>query len=523
MATKELNFDGVVTPIGAEAQNVEYANTAMDGVNNVKQALDALAQGGGQSVSGVAVGSGRNMYDKDNAEMNLHMWQITPTWAKVMNRSTSWPDSYLAKIPVEAGKTYVIYHADGDFRAPNGYACMYVWLDTNGEPIVGDGWKPSAGTQNRDGEVNFFHILISTTEALRWEGGDEVIDINHRRLTAPEGAVYLVLQNDLWSETLQVEEGYYPSEYAEYDADGFVTKINGKPIRAAEVVNNDPVKPHIPLNTYIAGDSIATFIYGSWNIPILEKFSFKNYRNVARGGGHWAFHAGTKWSDIVDGNTAGAGDWRSNAAAANVWEIINGVKNNGWEEPELIVIHDGTNDANNSETVVGDADTVFDFSNADYGITAFSDIIDNVESVLEGGGDVDSIEMPTKVCSVVGGIRLAVEWLWKHWPYCQVVLTTPLQASPDTKAKRLQICEQIKKAAAYLSVPVLDFHSMAGIYTPIRTNFLVKYMSGGNDALHPYLQTGGRRLADILGRYLVAHYSAQPWFPMDNSGNVYPT
>ena len=78
-------------------------------------------------------------------------------------------------------------------------------------------------------------------------------------------------------------------------------------------------------------------------------------------------------------------------------------------------------------------------------------------------------------------------------------------------------------AAAYLSVPVLDFHSMAGIYTPIRDNYLVKYMSGGRDLLHPYLQTGGRRLADILGRYLVAHYGGQPWFTMDNSGNVYPT
>lgn len=49
MATKELNFDGVVTPIGAEAQNVDYTNTAMDGVSNVKQALDSLAMQGGGS------------------------------------------------------------------------------------------------------------------------------------------------------------------------------------------------------------------------------------------------------------------------------------------------------------------------------------------------------------------------------------------------------------------------------------------------------------------------------------------
>lgn len=519
MAINEIIKDGVATPLGADAQNVNYTNPSMPGVTNAKQALDNLAS---PVVSNVTVESGRNLYDKDNSAMNMYKAQINPTWTNVINTNNNWTSSHLAKVPVEAGKTYVIYHDTGNFRAANGYPCMYLWLDSSGEPIVGDGWKPRAGLQNREGAVNYFHIMDSTTVALRWEGGDEVIDINHRRLTAPTGAVFLVLQNDLWSETLQVEEGYYPSAYAEYDNDGFVTAINGKPIRATEVIRDGIIKPHIPLNTYIAGDSIATFNYGSWNIPILEKFSFKNYRNVARGGGHWAFLAGTKWSDILDGNPQASGaDWKGNTAAANVWEIINGVKNNGWEEPELIVIHDGTNDATSGETVVGDADTVFDFSNSEYGVTAFSDIIDNVESVLEQGGDVDSIEMPSKVCSVVGGIRLAVEWLWKHYPYCQVLLTTPLQAGYNSK--RLQVCEQIKKAAAYLSVPVLDFYATAGIYTPIRTNFLVKYMSGGNDGLHPYLNTGGRRLADILGRYLVAHYGQQPWFPMDNSGNVYPT
>lgn len=500
MAINKININGVETPIGG--------------------------QGGGGSVSGVTVGSGRNLYNKDNSEMNLWKWIIYPNLQNgVLYHNDSYTTRYLAKIPVEAGKTYVIYHDTASFRRPSNasYPCMYVWLDSNGDPIVDMDLPAEMLESSSNGRVRQFLILRSTTDTKCWQGGDEVIDVCHRRLTAPEGAVYLVLENDLWSDTLQVEEGNYPSAYTDYDEDGFVTKINGKPIRAAETINNGVIKPHIPLNVYVAGDSIATFEYGSWNVPILEKFSFKNYRNVARGGGHWAFLAGTKWSDIVDGNPQASGaDWKGNTAAANVWEIINGVKNHGWEEPELVIFHDGTNDANNGDIVVGDADTVFDFSESDYSVTSFSDIINSVETALEGGGNVDSISIPNKVCSVVGGMRLAIEWLWKHFPYCQVLVTTPLQASPDSQAKRLQICEQIKKSAAYLSVPVLDFHSMAGIYTPIRTNFLVKWLAGGNDALHPYLKTGGRRLADILGRYLVAHYGDQQWFPMDNSDNVYP-
>lgn len=518
MAVKKINFNGVRSALGSDAQDVSYTNDSMEGVSNVKQAIDALAQDG-QSVSGVTVGSGRNLYNKSNPAVNLYKYQITPTWSKVINQNNNWTNSYLAKIPVEEGKTYIIYHDTASFRSENGYPCMYVWLDSDNDPIVDENLPSEIVVSGSSNQVRQFLILRSITQTLRWEGGDEVVDIQHRRLTAPSGAAYLVLQNDLWSETLQVEEGYLPTQYAAYSDNGFITHINGKPIRATEVSNNGVIKPHVPLNVYIAGDSIATFIYGSWNVPILEKFSFKNYRNVARGGGHWAFLPGTKWSDIVDGNPQASGaDWKGNTAAANVWEIINGVKNNGWEEPELLIIHDGTNDANNGDTVVGDADTVFNFSDSDYSPTAFSSIIESVEDALENEEDVDLIEMPSKICSVVGGMRMAVEWLWKHFPYCQVLVTTPLQAGPNTK--RLQICEQIKKAAAYLSVPVLDFHATAGIYTPIRTNFLEKYMSGGNDGLHPYLQTGGRRLADILGRYLVAHYGDQPWFPMDNSGNL---
>lgn len=486
MAIKELNFDGVVTPLGAEAQNVEYANTAMDGVSNVKQALDAIAQGGGQSVSGVTVGNGRNMYNKADATQRLDNYNIGDNSLTPL----SYNDKFaVAKIPVNELTEYIIYNPDGLWGGRRGYA----FLDSSSAYIGGrKAWT------------------VVWDSSPEYTGDDIPIDDCHRRLTTPSGCAYLAIQtaaiaNSDWAEfdirnSLMVEHGSYPSEYDD-GSEQYVTHINGKRIIAANA-NNGEIKYDIPLNTYIMGDSTATYTEGVWPQNLVKKFSFKHFHGLAKGGATWGVRKDADASAISAGDNSGNND---NTLLAQVYKLV-ALVNNGAPAPELIIMHAGTNDvtaefANGSTamagganyTEVGNADTTFDYSDANYRDWSDMPIVD------------------ARTNTAIGGMRLAIETIRTNWPFCKIVVTTPLQRATNVSQdySLLQIyrkcVEQIRKAAWYMSVPCLDLSAISGITVYNLSTFT-------KDSLHPNAN-GGKRLADVIGRYLVSHFGIKnDWY-----------
>lgn len=506
--------------VGAKAENVTYGNT------NVATELARLDAKG----DGVTIGMGsRNLYNAEDSNILLDGYFLnanvnTNESVGMILGGSSYINTFaIALIPVEENKEYIVYHHDGLWEY--GY---YAFLG-------GTGTTP--GTITVESAIKVDGLLVqqfTTTDTTSdvWKGKPyEVVDAYRRRITTPAGCTRLVLAVTRQSggpETLYdyrntffVEQGNYPSDLVEYDGN-YVTKINGHPIMAADNVRE--LKYDIPLNTYIAGDSISCFGWGSWNTPILQKFSFKFFRNIGWGGARWGALTGATWSNIA-GNLNGTDFGNaSNVIARQMYRLVDGVENSGWPTPELVVIHAGTNDVTQADNgganaYLGDADAVFDYTAQGCGANDFISTINAVQNAIDNDADVDEVPIPAQLYTMVGGLRYAIELLWSHFPYCSVLITTPLQRgySASIVSYLRYARQQIIKACAELGVPVLDFYAVSGIYSPMCGNFLVR----NNDFVHPYLKTGGRRLADILGRYLVTHYGGgKDWFALDNSGNT---
>ena len=163
---------------------------------------------------------------------------------------------------------------------------------------------------------------------------------------------------------------------------------------------------------------------------------------------------------------------------AQVYKLIAAVSG-GAPTPQLIIIHAGTNDitsefANQSSamagdsngTSVGDADTTFNYANSNY----------------QDWSSISPVDSRTQ--NIVGGMRIAIEKIRSTWPYCKIVVTTPTQRSTNVSNDYSLTTiywkgvNQIKKAAAYLAVPVIDLACESGV-CPYNFGTFLK------DGLHP--------------------------------------
>ena len=483
---ENISFFGEETDLCPKSQNVSY------GQSNVKDALDGhesritTLEGWGET--NITIGAGRNLYNKASSAMNLSRHRIDTETGALVGISV---DAHkCAKVPVEAGKKYIVYFSDGSWGNANR---LYSFLNALGESIGG----PKQWT------------LINNNQ-LPFNGEDIVIDNTHRLLTAPEGSAYLAIQtgcgaNSDWpaydvSQTLMVEEGTHASEFAEYDGN-YIVKINGKPIKAAD--NDRKLIPDIPLNTYVLGDSIATQVEGLWPRYLTQKFSFKYFMDIAKGGATWGIRSDATDSNITAGDNGAKTD---NNMLTQVYKLISLTSGGSRPTPQLILIHAGTNDrsgefcnqttamaSDSNATSVGDADTTFNYANSDY----------------RDWSDIPLVCPRTQ--TMVGGMRIAIEKIRSTWPYCKVVVTTPTQSATNVSGDYSlntiywKAVRELKKAAAYLSVPVIDLACEAGVCPTNLDTFL-------KDTLHPNGQ-GGLRYADIIGRWLMAHYgNGKTWY-----------
>lgn len=480
---ENISFFGEETDLCPKSQNVSY------GQSNVKDALDdhesriTTLEGWGET--NITLGAGRNLYNKASGAMNLSRHKIDATGALAGSSADA---QKCAKVPVTPGKRYIVYFSDGRWGNNNR---VYSFLNSSGEPLVGaKQWT------------------LINNDQLPFNGDDIVIDNTHRLLTAPEGSTHLAIQtgniaNSDWpaydvSQTLMVEEGTHVSEFAEYDGN-YIVKINGKPIKAAD--NDRKLMPDIPLNTYVLGDSIATQVEGIWPRYLTQKFSFKYFMDVAKGGATWGIRADATNEEITAGNMTSA----SNNMLTQVYKLI-ALVNGGSPTPQLIIIHAGTNDitrefANQSSamasdengTTVGDADTTFNYANANY----------------RDWSSISPVDPRTQ--NIVGGMRIVIEKIRSTWPYCKIVVTTPTQRATNISSDYSLTTifwkgvNQIKKAAQYLAVPVIDLACESGV-CPYNFGIFLR------DSLHPN-GNGGLRYADIIGRWLMARYgNGKTWY-----------
>jgi len=480
---EDILFFGEETNICPKSQNVSY------GQSNVKDALDdhetrinTLEDWGETNIT---IGAGRNLYNKDSASQNIANANLTANGIVALSG-----DFRVAKVPVEESTEYIIYNADGMWGGRRTYA----YLDSNGAVIGGEIYLWSVVNENNP---------VNT-------GPDKTIDECHRRITTPSGCKFLAIQtqsisNSDWaafniSDTLMVERGNWPSGY-EVGGGEYITEINGKPIRAND--NFRKQEFDIPLNTYIMGDSIATCVEGRWADMITKKFSFKYFRVVALGGATWGIRKDAVTSTIEAGQRGGD----NNNMLAQVY-FIKSLVDGGAPAPQLIFIHAGTNDvtadfAKDSTAMagdadaptIGDADTTFNYSNSDY--RDWSEI-----------DPVDATKYRTN--TTTGGMRITIEKIRSFWPYCKIVVTTPTQRSTNVSndfslnTKFWNAVAQIKKAAMYLSVPVIDLAGESGTTVTNLTTFTA-------DSLHPNY-VGGQKLADVIGRKLVVLFGTKNWY-----------
>lgn len=497
-----------------DSGNVNYGNTNVEEVlDDVIGRVEDLEEGGGSGGSGgveLTTKYRRNLFRQVDVIDNKTL-AVAEQW---YGAPTNHNGHSIIYIPVEANKDYIIYHEDGKWDKPqtNFPHMIYVFCDSTKAAIsVHDFGYYTGGINN------------PTKTA---DDCETVIDAYNRRLHTPANCAYLLMVVNYgtggcnYTNTLWVEEGSYPSEHR--DAVQCVTKINGMPIMTEE--NDRKIEPDVNLNVYIAGDSIGSWYAGHWG-SITDKFSFKSIRNISIGGSYWGFHSTSKWQYIADGtdnfDTTNLVDANythvSNVVAAQIYRLIDRVENQDWPTPELMLIHAGTNDPGRQITC-GNADNVFDWGSTGYGYDDFLDIVDTIDEAADNDELVGQ-PVPTQLLTSMGGLRFTLELLWKHFPYCRVVLTTPIhRQSISGENNTKTMAAQITKACDYLGVPCFNLRGCCQIYAPFEqyseTASLsrVRYLQ---DGLHPDTDHGGKLLADIIGRYLVANYGGKDWFKLD--------
>jgi lysophospholipase L1-like esterase len=111
-----------------------------------------------------------------------------------------------------------------------------------------------------------------------------------------------------------------------------------------------------------------------------------------------------------------------------------------------------------------------------------------------------------------GRINKVLSFLKKHYPDKQIIILTPIHrgyakfseqnvqpAEDFANAQGLYLeayVEALKKAGIYWSVPVIDLHSLSGLY-PVADEFVTYFTDAETDRLHPNAK-GHYRLAKTI-------------------------
>jgi lysophospholipase L1-like esterase len=239
----------------------------------------------------------------------------------------------------------------------------------------------------------------------------------------------------------------------------------------------------LPFRMIVLGDSITTSTQGRWFEKLMTNFNMKSLWTLGIGKARYAHYSDSVSTSNPEQNS------HENIITNQVNKLLTGIQNSTYTKPDVVLIHAGVNDRMDSDTgpdgdtsMYGDPNTVFDPS-VDY-------------SAITDYGD-------SRLCTLAGGIRMAVETLWATYPDIRVVLTTPIYTGGAYNYKVQKINKIIKECAAWLSVPVIDLTYESQIYQ--RGTYWV-------DSLHPN-EVGSILMADAIGHGLLRHFG---WYePMD--------
>lgn len=262
-----------------------------------------------------------------------------------------------------------------------------------------------------------------------------------------------------------------------------------------EIENNYAELSKLPLYgkvVYVLGDSI-TYLNGSWVNKLAEKTGAKKVINCGRGGATWRwrdnyisyFGSDIYSKDIVadvsadgktvnfDGNTDLSNgnlptDNNNYTYINNELSFMQRLINEGYEQPDVIIVACGINDTGASCEVYSD---------------------ELFESKFYT--DRDSLSDSAKK-TLGGGLRANIEALKALYPNATIIVSTPIQSPykyfrpyiPNT-------CTWIKKFAEFYSVPVIDAYAESGISAFFEKGWDDMSYNGSNagrylfDGLHP--------------------------------------
>ena len=275
-----------------------------------------------------------------------------------------------------------------------------------------------------------------------------------------------------YSNTFALQEGeVYDETYTSY-----------KQTMMATISQMPPAFPYnkpsyvLPIKLCVLGDSIATPTQGRWFDKLMTNFNMKSIWTLAIGKATYEHYSDSVKTSNPEQNS------HENIITNQVNKLIAGIGNNTYEMPDVVLIHGGINDRQASDTgadgdtsMYGEPNAVFDPS-VDY-------------SAITNYGD-------TRLCTLAGGIRMAVETLWAYNPNIKVALTTPIYTGGTNNWKVQKINKIIKECAAWLSVPVIDLTYESQIYQ--RGSFWT-------DSLHPN-EVGSILMADCIGHGLQRYF-----------------
>lgn len=300
----------------------------------------------------------------------------------------------------------------------------------------------------------------------------------------------------------------------------------------------------LPIKLYILGDSIASDAQGIWRDFLNSRYNIttKNY-SVGKAG--WAHRRGSGDSNDIAGTTynlstsgltneTSSGRSPDNVITNQVNRLIDDIQAGRVAEPDIVLIHCGINDRNSSDnswdddadiSMYGDVTTLFkplvladedvsgltvnvDYktsdgclldmknNNMDWAKAAELGIIKAYDVADANGKSTTAID--PRVKTMVGGMRFAIETLWKNYPAIKVCVTTPIYTTGRSYYNVRHINKAIKKAASYMSIPVIDLTYESQI-TPWR------YSWQSCDGLHPDVR-GAMYIAECIGAGLVRHF-----------------
>lgn len=538
MATKKINFNGVVDDIGANAQNVDYSNANQQDVSNVKGALDKIFAGGLVERNLTS----RNIFNPADAinnaayggNPNADLWIDDTTGAVTTSTGNG---CRLIGVPVEGGQTYCyrLPNHDRCDKTRTSYSGIHCY-DSNGTYIKKIGQYPCC-------EGGYMFTVPDNCALIKF--------VTKFHQTNYES----MLRNEF-----MLERGSVVHDYEPYNAK-YLAGVNGNKVGAK---HPDEPELMLPYNIAFFGDSIMGENQGLWFSHFRDKYSAKSCVNYGVGMSRFKHELDTTYPpDITASNAREQNHRIANQAYAYIYQVKNAKT---LPEPDIIVIHGGINDRESGDSAIANpTDAQYLERTTDYKIPALvvtknNGVVTNVEvtkgsnyvtdvEVTKDNGVVTDVSLVVKDIihetygnpqlvfwydkyphdgtpklgtgtpffqkdannipimnkgihqSLVGGIRYTVELLKTEFPNAKVVMTTPLYVTYSGWSNQHQVRHInaiIKECASYMSVPVIDLTYELNLNPLSGEKYLI-------DGLHPTI-AGARLIADFVARKLMSWY-----------------